>query len=185
MSATITITAATPADAPAIAAIYAHHVVHGTATFEIVPPAAEEIARHLREVLEAGWPWLVARDAADVVLGYAYAAQLGPRAAYRLACEDSVYLRHDRLGEGIGSALLTALITAAGQAGFRQMVALIADDGSTDSQPASVVLHERAGFAPCGRLQSVGRKHGRWLDLIYMQRALGMGDSAPPGEEPQ
>lgn len=190
MNAAFTITPATPADAPAIAAIYAHHVLHGSATFEIVPPDAEDIADRLRKVLDAGWPWLIARDAAGEVLGYAYAGQLGPRAAYRLACEDSIYLRHDRLGQGIGSALLTALIAAAEQAGFRQMIALIAEDEGADSGngvtgPASVALHRRAGFTHCGRLQSVGRKHGRWLDLIYMQRALGMGDGAPPVVEPQ
>ena len=179
MDTALSIAPATPADAPAIAEIYAHHVLHGTATFEIAPPGAEEIASRLQRVQTAGWPWLVARDATGAVLGYAYAAQLGSRAAYRLACESSIYLRHDRLGRGIGAALLAALIRACEEAGFRQMVALIAG-----TQPASIALHEKAGFTHCGKLRSVGRKHGQWLDLVYMQRPLGAGDSAPPTQEP-
>jgi len=184
MSATYPISPATPADAPAIAQLYAHHVLHGTATFEIVPPDAEEIENRLRKLQDAGWPWLAARDGAGTVLGYAYAGQLGPRAAYRFSCENSIYVRHDLLGRGIGTALLAALIKASEDAGFRQMIALIADNGIAGTQPASVALHERAGFTHCGLLKGVGRKHGRWLDLIYMQRRLGAGDSAPPTQEP-
>jgi phosphinothricin acetyltransferase len=173
------ITSATLADAPEIAAIYAHHVLHGTASWEIAPPTAEEMAGRLAKVLEAGWPWLVARDAQGTILGYAYAAQYNPRAGYRYACEDSIYLHHDALGRGIGTALLMALIAACEAWGFRQMVA-----GIAGSEPASVALHTRAGFVEVARLRSVGRKHGLWLDVIYMQRALGAGDTTPPLEEP-
>jgi len=168
------------ADAPAIAAIYAHHVAHGTATFETIAPDAGEIAERMTRVLSAGSPWLVSRDGDGAVTGYAYAAQFRDRAAYRFACENSIYIAHDRIGQRIGSHLLTALLDASERAGFRQMIAVIAG-----SEPASVALHARAGFDHVGRLRSAGRKHGQWLDVIYMQRALGPGDSAPPQEEPR
>jgi len=170
---------AVAADAPAIAAIYAHHVIHGTATFEIVPPDAAEIAARMTRVRQAGLPWLVARDAAGGVVGYAYASAFHARAAYGRTCEDAIYIAHDRLGQGLGKALLAALLDACTVAGQRQMIALIAG-----TEPASIALHARAGFVEAGRLASVGRKHGRWLDVVYMQRALGAGDATPPGDEP-
>ena len=170
---------ATLADAPVIAEIYAHHVRHGTASWEIDPPLPEEMAARMNKVLGEGWPWLVARDEQGTILGYAYAAQYNPRAGYRHACEDSIYLRHDALGRGIGTLLLAALIEKCEAWGFRQMIA-----GIAGSEPASVALHSRAGFTEVARLRSVGRKHGQWLDVIYMQRALGAGDATPPMEEP-
>jgi L-amino acid N-acyltransferase YncA len=179
MTGGITIAAATLADAEAVAAIYAHHVRHGVATFEIKAPSAAEMAARIAKVLDAGHPWLIARDAAGEVLGYAYAAQFHARQAYRFTCEDSIYLRHDRLGRGIGAALLAALIAAAEASGFRQMIALI-----VAGESGSVPLHRRFGFVEAGRIVSVGRKHGRWLDVITMQRALGPGDSVAPAEEP-
>ena len=173
------IRAAVPADAAAIAAVYRPHVLHGVATFETVPPEAEEMAARISTVLAAGWPWLVALDAAGELAGYAYAGQLKPRRAYLFACEDSVYLHPDRLGQGLGTALLRALIEACEACGFRQMVALIAG-----SEAASVALHARCGFVEAGHWRAVGRKHGRWLDVLSMQRALGPGDSMPPENEP-
>ncbi len=168
MSASILIAPASLADAAPIAAIYAHHVRHGTATFETVPPGVDEIAARMAKVLDAGWPWLVAREGqgGDVV-GYAYAAQYNPRAGYRYACEDSIYLRHDRQGRGLGTRLLAALLEASQACGFRQMIA-----GIAGSEPASLALHARAGFAQVARLASVGRKHGQWLDVIYMELLL-------------
>lgn len=187
MLADLTISPAVPADAPAIAAIYAHHVLHGTATFEIAVPDQAEIAARLTRVLDAGWPWLVARaggatdDAAagGELLGYAYAGQMAPRAAYRYTCETSIYLRHDRLGLGIGTALLAALLRACEVRGFRQAIALI-----VGTEPGSAALHRKAGFVEVGRVTSAGRKQGKWLDVITMQRPLGAGDAAPPEEEP-
>jgi L-amino acid N-acyltransferase YncA len=169
---------ATIDDAAAIATIYGHHVIHGTASFETVPPSAEEFANRIAAVLDAGSPWLVARQAGEVV-GYAYASQFRDRAAYRYACENSVYIREDRRGEGIGRALLALLIVSAERAGFRQMIAVIAG-----AQPASVRLHAACGFEEAGRMRGVGRKHGQWLDTYYMQRALGQGDDTPPDAEP-
>jgi phosphinothricin acetyltransferase len=174
------IASATPGDAAGIAAIYAHHVLHGTASWEVVPPPAEEIAERMAKVQGNGWPWLVARDAGRAIAGFAYAAQYNPRAGYRYACENSIYIRHDRLGRGIGTALLTALLEACEACGFRQVVA-----GIAGTEAASVALHARAGFVEMGRLKSVGRKHGQWLDVLYMQRPLGPGDSLPPSREPE
>lgn len=169
---------ATLADAAAIARIYAHHVLHGTASWETEPPDAAEIAARLSKVLEAGWPWLVARSPDDAVIGYAYAAQYNPRAGYRWCCETSIYLRHDMLGRGIGTALLAALLEGCAAAGFRQAIA-----GISGGEAASRALHARAGYVEVGRLNGVGRKHGRWLDVLYMQRSLGEGSAiAPPGE---
>ena len=166
-------------DAAAIAAIYAHHVLHCTATFEIVPPDAAEVARRMERLRLAGMPWLVARDTDGALLGYAYAGPFHARAAYRNTCENSVYIRRDRLGLGIGTALLTALLEACEAAGLRQVIALIAG-----TEPASLALHAKAGFIEVGRLKSVGRKHGQWIDVLYMQRALGEGDEKPPLSEP-
>jgi L-amino acid N-acyltransferase YncA len=170
---------ATSADAAAIAAIYAHHVLHGTASFETEPPSADEMAARIAKVLESGAPWLIARDQSGAAIGYAYASQFRDRPAYRYACENSVYIQHDRRGEGIGRSLLALLIVAAERAGFRQMIGVIAG-----AQPASVRLHAACGFTEAGRMHSVGRKHGQWLDTYYMQRELGLGDSAPPESEP-
>ncbi|MEY4239974.1 MAG: hypothetical protein RL339_2575 [Pseudomonadota bacterium] len=166
-------------DCPAIAGIYAHHVLHGTASYETEPPDAAEMTRRMERVLGAGWPWLVAESADGQLLGYAYATQFRDRAAYRFVCEDSIYIRNDARGQGLGKALLGALIAACTAAGFRQMVAVIGG-----AEPASEALHARLGFAFAGRLAGIGRKQGRWLDTLYMQRALGLGSQEPPGFEP-
>ena len=178
----LTIASATLADAAEIAALYAHHVLHGVATFEIEPPSPEEMTRRIRSKLDAGQPWLVARQGGAMV-GYAYAGQFHPREAYRFTCEDSIYIAHDRLGQGIGGALLEALIEAAEAAGFRQMIAQIVAP-TPDDPGGSVPLHRRFGFAEAGRTIAVGRKFGRWLDVVTTQRALGPGDGAPPEGEP-
>jgi phosphinothricin acetyltransferase len=173
------IESATPADAAAVTAIYAHHVRHGTASFEIEPPGARNMAARMAKVLDAGAPWLVARAADGAVLGYANASQFRDRPAYRFACENSVYIRDDSRGQGIGRALLALLIVAAERHGFRQMIAVIGG-----AEPASIRLHAACGFAEAGRMRSVGRKAGQWLDTLYMQRALGQGDDTPPEVEP-
>jgi phosphinothricin acetyltransferase len=176
----IAITPASTADAAELAEIYAHHVRHGTASFETAPPDAAEMALRMTKVLEPGWPWLVARGPDGTMLGYAYASQFRDRAAYRFTCEDSIYIRHDCRGQGIGKLLLAALIEACEAYGFRQMIGVIGGAG-----PASIALHAALGFTHAGTMQAIGRKHGRWLDTVYMQRALGEGDGAPPREEPQ
>lgn len=175
----ITIVPAQARDAAELAAIYAHHVLHGTASYETVPPDAAELAARLAKVQAGGGPWLVARDHAGVMLGYAYASQFRDRAAYRYACENLIYIHHDRRGQGIGKQLLAALIVAAEKCGYRQMIAVIGG-----GEPGSVGLHAALGFAPAGTLRSIGRKHGRWLDTVYMQLALGAVDGASPLAEP-
>lgn len=170
---------ATPADVPEIAAIYAHHVLHGTASFEVEPPAEAEMAARLERILGADWPWLVARGDDGAMVGYAYAAQFRDRAAYRYTCENSIYVRHDFRGEGVGKALMAALIRAAEAQGFRQMIAVIGGAG-----PASVALHRAVGFVMVGTLRAIGRKQGQWLDTVYMQLSLGQGAQSPPPAEP-
>jgi phosphinothricin acetyltransferase len=169
------IRAATPADAEAIAAIYAHHVLHGTATFEEVPPEPAEIARRQAEIAGRGLPYLVA-ESGGRVLGYAYAGPLRPRSAYRFTLEDSIYLDPVATGRGLGRRLLDRLIADCTAHGARQLVAVIGDSANA----ASVALHARAGFRHVGTLRSVGFKFGRWLDTVQMQRPLGDGDATMP-----
>lgn len=166
------------ADLAAVTRIYAHAVQHGTASFELVAPDEAEMRRRHAALVAGGHPYLVA-EWRDGIGGYAYAGPYRPRPAYAATVESSVYVRDGLAGRGIGRALLAALIEAAAQQGFRQMVAVIGDPAST----ASVRLHERLGFVPVGTLRAVGRKHGRWLDTLLMQRALGPGDRTPPGQE--
>lgn len=166
-------------DCQQIAQIYAHHVLHGTASYETEPPDPAEINRRIDRVLGSGWPWLVADGPDGTMLGYAYATQFRDRAAYRFVCEDSIYIRNDARGRGVGSALLRALIDECSGLGFRQMIAVIGG-----AEPASQALHARLGFTIAGRLCGIGRKQERWLDTLYMQRQLGPGSSEPPAFEP-
>ena len=162
------IRSATPADAAALAAIYAPQVLAGTASFETIAPDATEMAARLARVHGSGWPWLV-WDADGDVRGYAYASQFRDRAAYRATCENSIYVAADAARQGIGKALLHALCDAARAAGFREMIAVIGDGSGNH---ASVGLHRACGFAEAGKLTNVGQKFGRWLDVVYMQRGL-------------
>ena len=159
---------ATPADAAAIAAIYAPEVLHGTATFEYDAPDAPEMAARIARIVAADWPWLVA-ERGGAIIGYAYAAQFRDRPAYARTCENSVYVAAGQHRGGTGRALLTALCTAAHEAGFLQMIAVIGDGGNN---AASIGLHAACGFHEAGRLAAVGWKFGRWLDVVYMQRSL-------------
>ncbi len=165
------------ADLAAIAAIYGHAVVHGTASFELKPPDASEMARRRAAILEGGFPYLVA-EIDGTVVAYAYAGPYRPRPAYRFSVEDSIYVAPDRQGAGVGRALLGALVEACTAAGFRQMVAVIGDSASL----GSIRLHASLGFQPVGTLRATGWKHGRWLDGVLMQRALSDGSGSPPME---
>lgn len=150
-------------DAQAIAAIYAWHVAHGTATFDTIAPEAAEWADKIADFAARGFPFLVAeRD--GTLRAYAYAARFRDRAAYAHTCEDSIYVAHDARGAGIGTALLPALTAAARASGFRQMIAVIGG-----GEPASVALHGKCGFVHAGRMRQVGCKFGRLLDTVYMQ----------------
>jgi L-amino acid N-acyltransferase YncA len=164
-------------DVPAIAAIYQHHVLFGTASFETEPPSIDDMTRRRRDVLAKGQPYLVA-EAEGLVVGYAYAGTYRVRAAYRDTVENSIYLRPELIGRGIGKRLLTALITACEARDYRQIVAVV---GDSDNLP-SIRLHQSCGFRLVGTLEAVGYKHGRWLDSVFLQRHLGTGDRAPPSE---
>lgn len=166
---------AAPRDVSRIAAIYAHHVLHGLASFETEPPDEAEIARRLGEVRARGLPYLVA-EADGRVVGYAYAAPYRTRPAYRYTVEDSVYVDRQSAGRGIGRRLLERLVADATACGCRQMIAVIGDSANR----ASIALHEACGFARVGLLPAVGFKLGRWVDSVLMQRALGPGDRTPP-----
>ena len=161
-------------DSAQIAGIYAHHVLHGTASYELEPPTAEDTGAKIDRITARGWPFVVACEE-DELVGYAYAEQLRDRPAYRFTCENSIYIRADRLGRGIGTLLLKELCARCEALGFRQIIAVIGG-----AEPASIRLHESCGFEVAGRLSSVGWKKGRWLDTVYMQRALGPGATDAP-----
>ena len=166
-----TVRAAVPSDLEPVAAICAHYVTTTVTTFEAVPPTAADWQRRLDDLARRNLPFLVA-DQDGTVCGYAYASPWRPKPAYRYTVEDTVYVSPAHTGRGLGRALLGALLTRCEQAGARQVIAVIADTGSD----ASVELHRRHGFTHAGLLRRVGRKHGRWIDTVLMQRELGTGE---------
>lgn len=174
MSSSLAIRDATPADFPTIAAIYAHHVLNGTASFEETPPDADELLARHAAVLGHGLPWLVA-ELDGRVAGYSYATPYRPRAAYRHTIEDSIYVDAALRGRGVGRALLRALIERCEAGPWRQMIAVIADPHG-----GSPALHRSVGFEPVGTLRAVGFKHDDWRDTLLMQRVLGAGSTTLP-----
>ncbi len=158
-------------DLPEVQAIYAHHVLHGTGTFEETPPPIEDVTARYEAAAARGWQWLVATDETGVI-GYATLTQIRDRSAYRYTAEDSIYVRDDVRGQGVGKALVAALIAEAERLGFRQIVAVIGDSENV----GSIGVHASLGFQRVGLLRAVGLKFGRWLDTVYMQRSLGRGD---------
>lgn len=170
--------ASTEDDAAALAAIYGHHVLHGFGTFEEVPPSVEDMAGRRRAIVERGLPYLVAEEA-GAVLGFAYAGPFRPRAAYRYTVEDSVYIAPDAMGRGVGRAVLSEVLKACEAFGVRQVVAVIGDSGNA----GSVGLHTALGFEPAGVGRGFGWKHGRWVDIVWMQKALNGGSTSPPTAE--
>ena len=158
---------ATEADAPAVLSVYAHHVLHGFGTFEEVPPSADEMAARMRAVAAHGLPWLLA-EVDERVLGYAYAGPYRDRSGYRFTAEDSVYVAPDAQRHGAGRRLLSAIVERCRALGRRRLLAAIGDSGNAPS----IELHRACGFEVCGCLHAVGFKHGRWLDVVWMERAL-------------
>ncbi len=176
-AATIPIRPVEAADLDAIQSIYAHHVLHGLASFEETPPDAAELTKRWRAIVDAGLPYLCATaPAGGGILGYAYAGPYRPRSAYRFTVEDSVYMAPGAAGRGIGRALLRQLIELCAGFGQRQMIAVIGDSANA----GSIGLHRACGFELAGSFRSIGFKHGRWVDSVLMQRALGPGDTIPP-----
>lgn len=162
-------------DAAAIAAIYAVHVLDGSASFEEVPPDADEIRARMRDVMSSGRPYLVA-EVDGRVIGYAYAGIYRPRSAYRFTLEHSVYVDADAKRGGIGSELMARLIERCERGPWRQMIAVIGDSANA----GSIALHRKFGFEHVGTFRNIGFKHGRWLDTVLMQKTLGRGGDAPP-----
>jgi len=166
---------ATSADAPAIAAIYGHHVIHGLGTFDLAAPTPETMAERMQGILAHGLPYLVA-EIDGRIAGYAYAGVFRPRAGYAYTVEDSVYIAPDAVGRGLGKTLLRQVIADCEALGLRQMIACIGDSGNA----ASIGLHKSLGFIHSGKIEAVGFKHGRWVDIVFMRRPLGAGESARP-----
>ena len=172
----MTVRSTEPRDAAALAEIYGHAVLHGVATFEEAPPPpSSEMEARWRKVVGYGLPHFVCeRDGR--VAGFAYAAPFRPRSAYRYTAEDTVYVHPDMQGRGVGRALLEAVVQRCAALGLRQLTAMIGDSGNA----GSVALHRAVGFSHVGVLQALGYKHGRWLDVVCMQRELNDGDARPP-----
>ena len=164
-----------PKDIPAITAIYAHHVLTGTGTFETDPPSESDMSNRRADVLSKGLPYLVAVDG-EKVLGFAYCNWFKPRPAFRFSAEDSIYLASDALGKGLGRALLTELMLQAEKAGVRKLIAVIGDSANT----GSIGVHRSVGFSNTGILKSCGWKFEKWLDVVLMDKALGLGGSTQP-----
>ena len=164
---------ATAADIPAIQAIYSHHVLHGLASFEEVPPGVDEMRSRFEAILAAGKPYIVA-ELDGIVAGYGYASSYRARPAYRFTLENSIYIDERQRGRGLGSALLDALVDRCRQGPWRQVVAVIGDSANA----ASIGVHRKAGFREVGVLRRVGFKHGRWVDSVLMQLELSSED--PP-----
>nr|WP_315246096.1 GNAT family N-acetyltransferase [uncultured Albidiferax sp.] len=162
-------------DIAAITAIYSHHVLHGTGTFETTPPNAEDMAARRADVLAKGLPYLVLTDA-NQVLGFAYCNWFKPRPAYRFSAEDSVYLAPDSGGKGWGRLLLAELAAQAERVGVRKLIAVIGDSANA----GSIGVHQSMGFTHVGVLRACGWKFGRWLDVVMMEKALGAADSNSP-----
>lgn len=171
----LTVRASTEADVARCAEIYGHHVLHGTASFEVDPPDLAEMKKRRAAVLDLGLPYIVAEKDGRL-LGYAYAGLYRTRLAYRFTVENSIYIDKDAVGQGVGKALLVPLIDLCARDGRRQMIAVIGDSAHV----ASINLHASCGFEMTGTLKSVGFKFGRWLDSVLMQRPLGEGDVQPP-----
>lgn len=166
---------AQPSDIASITRIYAHAVLHGTASFELEPPREAEMASRRNALFAGGFPYLVAEGDGGV-LGYAYAGPYRARPAYRFTVEDSVYIAPAAQGRGLGRLLLEALIVESEARDYRQMIAVIGDS----AQHASIALHTALGFRLIGTFQGVGFKFGRWLDTVLMQRPLGQGAETKP-----
>jgi len=165
----------TPGDVAVVTSIYGWHVHHGTGTFEIDPPDEAEMGRRRADVLAKGLPWLVLEEEGTIV-GYASANQFRPRPGYRFCLEDSVYLANGFAGRGYGRLLLTELVARCEAAGARQMLAVIGDSANA----GSIGVHRALGFDHVGTTRAVGWKFDRWLDVVFMQRSLGLGASTLP-----
>ena len=170
---------AVPTDLAIIAEIYRESVANNVATYELEPPSDEEMASRFATITGQNYPYIIAEDGSGKVLGYAYASPFRTRPAYRYLAEDSIYVAPDSRGLGVGGTLLDALMSATANLGIRQMIAVIGG-----ASPASIAVHEKAGFKHVGRLPASGFKFGQWIDTVLMQIELGEGMGTIPTEEP-
>ncbi|MDO6964837.1 GNAT family N-acetyltransferase [Rhizobium alvei] len=175
----INIRDAAATDVATITAIYRESVLNGVGTYELDPPDEAEMAKRFASITGQNFPYLIAENDQGVVMGYAYASPFRTRPAYRYLAEDSIYVAPDARGMNVGGQLLDALLSRSAALGLRQMVAVIGGPN-----PASVALHEKAGFKHCGRMPATGLKFGQWLDTVIMQIELGEGASTIPSAEP-
>lgn len=164
-------------DIPAVTAIYSHHVLHGTGTFETAPPTEQDMASRRSDVLSKGLPYLVI-ETEDGVLGFAYCNWFKPRPAYRFSAEDSVYLAPAAAGKGLGRLLLDELMAQAERAGVRKLIAVIGDSTNL----GSIGVHKACGFQHVGVLANCGWKFERWLDVVLMERVIGLGSTQAPAQ---
>jgi len=163
------------ADVAAITAIYSHHVLHGTGTFETDPPGAADMAARRADVLSKNLPYLVAERDGEL-LGFAYCNWFKPRPAYRFSAEDSIYLADGARGQGLGARLLAALSQAAEAVGVRKLIAVIGDSANA----GSIGVHRAQGFSHVGVLKDCGWKFGEWRDVVLMEKVLGEGSTTRP-----
>jgi L-amino acid N-acyltransferase YncA len=161
-------------DIPAIQAIYAHHVLHGTGTFETEPPTLADMTARRADVLGKSLPYLVI-EVSGQVQGFAYANWFKPRPAYRFSVEDSIYMAQGTGGKGLGKLLLTELLAQLERGGIRKAMAVIGDS----ENHGSVGVHRACGFTTIGIVKSCGWKFGQWRDIVMMEKTLGLGDSTP------
>jgi L-amino acid N-acyltransferase YncA len=173
------IRASQPNDLPAITAIYEHHVLYGTGTFETTPPTQADMTSRRADVLAKGLPYLVI-EREERVAGFAYCQWFKPRPAYRFSAEDSIYLHPDFAGKGFGKLLLAELERHATAAGIRKLIAVIGDSANA----GSIGVHRAQGFTAAGTFTSCGWKFGRWLDIVLMEKSIGEGDTTPPESGP-
>ena len=165
------------ADLPAITAIYAHHVLHGTGSFETEPPSVADMTTRRADVLSRGLPYLVVEQDGKIA-GFAYGNWFKPRPAYRYSVEDSIYMAPDLQGKGLGRALLAELMARFEVVGIRKVMAIVGDSANT----GSVGIHLALGFTQVGIVDSCGWKFGAWRDIVIMQKTLGVGNTQPPNE---
>ena len=166
-------------DLPAITAIYGHHVLHSTGTFETSSPTLADMTLRRADVLDKGLPWLVVEQGGGIA-GFAYGNWFKPRPAYRYSVENSIYLAPGSQGQGLGRALLAELLARCEAIGIRKVMAIVGDSGNV----ASVGLHLALGFSMVGKVEDCGWKFGAWRDIVILQKALGAGSGSPPDGEP-
>jgi phosphinothricin acetyltransferase len=155
-------------DIPDVLALYRHYVRNSVVTFDEKPPSLAQFRSKFRHLQKLGYPFRIARSPQGTLLGYAYVFPFREKSAFRKTVESSIYLGPAAVGRGLGTALLADLIERCTDAGLKEIIAVIADQGAA----ASLALHRKFGFVETGRMGKVGFKFERWVGIILMQRSL-------------